>query len=328
MYISKFSNTPFLTYQKQIEFLIANNVIIDDESFALRILRSVPVYTLYDEFSLSLASSGIFRNGIRLESLFDLYVLSNELSSVLLKNILIAERSFKARFSYMISEKYGISTDIDDTKCINTHDYLFRGHYSNPRHMRTNILKKIKEEVLAHPNEDLRQCLSHKVPIPPWVLIDNIPLGLTINWYTLLKPEDKSEIIRDYWHNTTFSESTLKELFKISLKILKYYRNAFAHGSKVIGVKGASELSLQHARILSSDNLPENYGSSDHKNGLFPLILVLNNMLEKEFSITMIRELESLFERFSKEKRVFSKRELFKLYSLPDDATSYLKCYW
>ncbi len=206
---------PFKTYEEQISILKSRNVIINNPAFAKQVLSSLSYYTIingYKNTFLSVPGSESFSEGTTFEDLYTLHIIDTNLNSIILKYILFVERYLKTRLSYLISKEYGVYTDTDDMTNTNPTDYLFRNHYNGTG--RNNILKKIKE-VLTSPN--LNQSVAHyandKNHIPAWILVTAMPLGLTIKWYTILKPYDKQTICEQFIINNSLSIEEKKSLF-------------------------------------------------------------------------------------------------------------------
>lgn len=174
---------PFKTYDEQIEILRSRNVIINNPAFAKQVLSSLSYYKIingYKNTFLSVTGTDNFAEGTKFEELYTLHIIDTNLNSVILKYILFLEQYLKTRLSYLVSEKYGVYTDPQDLTNTNPNDYLFRDHYRNVQG-RNNILKSIKNTLTStRINASVAHYANDKNHIPAWILVTNIPFGLTL----------------------------------------------------------------------------------------------------------------------------------------------------
>lgn len=197
LFMSFIYDKPFRTYDQQIEILRSRNIIIEDVDFAKRALCNCSYYALingYKNTFLSVRGSDNFIEGTKFEHLYTLYFFDTSLNQILFKYILHIERSLKSKISYLISEIYGVYTDTQLTVSRDPVDYLHKSHYSNSNNKRSDILYKLRKCLLEPKhNASLEHYLNNKNHVPPWVLVTNIPLGLAIEWYSILKNNDKTD---------------------------------------------------------------------------------------------------------------------------------------
>ena len=112
----------FLTYDEQINFLKEKkNLEIQDEEYAKKILFKVGYFPLINGYKESYKNpvTNQFQNGTTFEDIYELYQFDNDLRSVFIKYILIAERNIKSSLAYHFCLIYG------DTQ----NDYLDICHY-------------------------------------------------------------------------------------------------------------------------------------------------------------------------------------------------------
>ena len=57
--------------------------------------------------------------------------------------------------------------------------------------------------------------MQHKNHVPAWILVTNIPFGLTIKWYDILKSEDKTIICNEFISDDSLSIEDKKEFLKM-----------------------------------------------------------------------------------------------------------------
>ena len=109
------------------------------------------------------------------------------------------------------------------------------------------MLQKLKISITSERNnESVNHYLHTKNHIPPWIMITNIPFGLAIEWYGILKEDDKTNICNQFiYPNPSASQllsQDVKEFFRKALMLLREYRNKIAHGHRIFTVNSSIEL--------------------------------------------------------------------------------------
>ena len=224
------SYSGFIDYQEQIHRLRCKGIMIPDSVDAgettLSILSTVPYRYLTNTFS---KVRPILENEvICLEQLYFIHTEFNNLHTILLKYILIIEQSLKNKLSYIISKKYGVETDCNILFNKDPGDYLSVTHYSGDK---SNRIAKIKQVIQKPYNGSSLEYYKNMQNIPPWIVLENLPLGKAINWYKILKNDDKTLVSKALFlfQPKNLLISDIKELVSKSLAILNEYRNMYAH---------------------------------------------------------------------------------------------------
>lgn len=198
---------PFKSYDDMIELLKSRNVVIDNEEYSKKCLSEYSYYDLINGYKslYQTDSSDRFINPVPFDEFVFLHNFNLLINNIILKYILIVEKSFKFKLAYLISKKYGVQTDIGDNSNTDTADYLCRNNYKKNRY-RNNILKRIKDEVNKNKsNLSVSHYLNNHNHLPSWILISAIPLGLSIKWYDILKNDDKTIICNEFIESDTLS---------------------------------------------------------------------------------------------------------------------------
>ena len=89
----------FLTYEQQIRYLTSEkNLNIQDVNSAKQILFKIGYFPLINGYKQLFKNpvTQKFKDGTSLKNLYELYSFDNELRTIFLKNILIAERTIKS----------------------------------------------------------------------------------------------------------------------------------------------------------------------------------------------------------------------------------------
>ena len=306
-----------------IDVLKSRNIIIEDKHFAEEALKNFSYYGLingYKNTFLQKPDSDDFRDGTRFEELYTLHIIDTSLNSILFKYILYLERALKSRISYRVSEKYGVYTDYHDLHCLNPNDYLYLRHYSNGTGRRLNILKSLKECITQTRNNPmLLHYLNDKNHIPAWILTTNISYGLTIEWYSILKSEDKTIICDSFISPGLITEEQTKEFVKKALALTKEYRNKIAHGNRTFSILNLPQLPRQQLlsltyNAISEDEYNTKMGQNDTLAILFSIIILLSDPYVVANFITDLKIVLSPYENTS-----FNGSSVFKLLGFPNN---------
>lgn len=311
---------PFKTYDELIKLLRSRNVIINDDEYAKRCLSEYSYYDLINgyKYLYPMDNNEVFLNPVPFSELVFLHRFTLSWNNVILKYILVVEKSFKFKLAYLISEKHGVQTDIYDSTNTDSNDYLCRDYYKKNKY-RNNILKRIKEEVRDNKsNLSVSHYLYHHNHLPCWILISAIPLGLAIKWYDILCENDKTEICNQFITSDTLSVEEKKEFLKIGLKILKEYRNKIAHGHKIFNNAITDVLPKKQVLELSNGMLTKrDYSNGLGRKDIFAVIIILSSLLEDDTRNLFIDEL--LLNIPHLDFVLSSGKSLFGMLELPDD---------
>lgn len=282
---------PFKTHDELIALMESRNIIIRDRVFTKKVLNSLSYYTIvngYKNSFLSVPGSDAFINGTTFEDLYTLHIIDTSLNSIILKNILFVERYLKTRISYLVSQRYGVYTDTSDMTNTNLDDYLCRNNYGKNARGRNNILKSIKGSLLSDRiNTSVAHYANEKNHIPPWILVTNISLGMTLKWYSILKPEDKDTICNQFLSSTPLTLAEKKEFLTASLNLLRDFRNQIAHGNRTFSMHNLTVLPKKSLLELSFQtvNVAE-YNSGFGKNDMFAVILICFILIDDRYLLS------------------------------------------
>lgn len=324
---------PFKTYDELIEIMQNRNIDVNDYDFAKSVLSDISYYTLingYKNTFLALDNSELFVPGTKFEELYTIHLIDSSLCSILLKYILYVERSLKSKISYIVSANFGVYTDIYIKHDSDPNDYLYLKNYSNSNGKRKDILRKIREcGVESRNNLSLNHYKHNKNHIPAWILIGNVPFGLAIQWYGILRKDAKDYVCEKLLRFTPISLEAKKELLQKSLHILKDYRNSMAHGSKTFTQITSAELpriALMNACSVLVKN--DEYLSGRGKNDLFSVIIILCLLINDRYiHSNMLIDLESLFHPYIESNTCFCGKSVLKIFGFPEDIFNRLENY-
>lgn len=316
---------PFKTYDELIEIMISRNIEVSNYDFAINALSNISYYTLingYKDTFLSLNGSDMFVPGTKFEELYTIHILDTNLSSILLKYILHIEHSLKSKISYIISKKYGVFTDVSKEYNKNKNDYLYIKNYSPSNNKRRNILQKINQcGVESRNNLSLIHYKEKKNHIPPWILIGNVPFGLAIQWYSILKNNEKTFVCEQLVRNSALSVDNKKEFLQKALSISKDYRNSMAHGIRTFSNITVNELPKIPVLSLAPSLLCEKeYLSGLGKNDLFAVVIIICVLLNDSYLADNFKnDLIFLFVPYLEKDIRFSGKTILEVFGMPDN---------
>lgn len=234
---------------------------------------------------------GTFISGMNLNLLYQIHWLDLSLSELLLKFSLETEKHLKAQLSNVI-ENYGTNYD----------DYLNYQHYKNTSN---KVLHKINKFIESDQDNYFSKAKDYYDGcIPSWYLIHHLSLGQIINWYSILRPPAKQEMIKSFFLNDVRlqlrNSEDQKQLFKSFLDYVLEVRNKSAHGNKIAGL--VLDTNLQN-RLIEQTPYSPYFGRNDSGTiisniyNFFVIVIALSDL--KSFSVNVINDLLNYFQNNS-----------------------------
>ncbi|MGL4912046.1 MAG: Abi family protein [Paraclostridium sp.] len=205
------------TYDDQIGILKSRGLIIENEEFAKSILKNIGYYKLsgfYKFFYKDIKDNTEreFKDGIKFEDIYNLYLLDKELRNLLFSIITDVEISFKANIAYVTSHKYGVEA-WKDSKVLSDEVRLF---------IRNELGKSKKNPIIKHHID------NYEGKYPIWVVMEILSFGTVSKMYQSLPVDDKKEIAKVYYnHKHQYIEQWMESITNL--------RNKCAHHERVIG---------------------------------------------------------------------------------------------
>ncbi len=230
---------PFRTFDEQLDLLKSRNLTISDDDFAKYALSTFSYYDLINGYKEHLMPNDVFIPGVTIEYLYSLFLLDKSIQSIIVKYGLIIENYFKNQFSYQLSKKYGVHHN----------NYLNSKNYNEnasgitfQRHIIGEISFLFNDSTSKNPT---KYYLINHNHIPAWILFKNISLGVAINFFKLLKTDDKVVIANALIPSTTLNIKQKVELLIRSLDGLKEFRNCAAHNLNFVNCTFPNSLPLK-----------------------------------------------------------------------------------
>lgn len=261
---------PFLTYVQQIDKLRnEKNLIIDDEDYALEMLKQIGYFKLIGGYKhlFKNKTTHKYKDNTHFEDIVRLYMFDETLRELHLKYILKAEQQLKSLISYYFCDRYGdtqtaylTKTNYNYTTAQNKRDIdrlvnMLNDNYIN----RTTDYPYINHTKTKHKN------------LPLWVLINALTFGNISKMYLLLPQGLQINISKNY---KFINEKQLGQITTVLTK----FRNACAHGERLFTYR--TNDSIPDLKIHSKLNIPKKgnqyiYG----KNDLFSVVISLRYLL-------------------------------------------------
>ena len=316
---------PFKTYDELIDLMISRNIVVSDRSFAKRALSNISYYTLvngYKNTFLSVDGSDVFVSGTKFEELYTIHIIDTSFSSIILKYILHIEHSLKSKISYIVAKNYGVYTDFSQSVATDPRDYLCLYNYGSGTGQRRNILERINECGLdTRNNLSLIHYKNNKNHVPPWILIENVPFGLAVKWYDILKGADKSYVCENMILSPSLTVEKKKEFLVKALYILKDYRNSIAHCHRTFEDITSCELPKIPLLAIASDLISEQeYLSGIGKNDLYSVIIIISVLLnDPHLMRNFLTDLLSLFQPYLESNVKFCGKSVLDVFSMPNN---------
>jgi abortive infection bacteriophage resistance protein len=325
---------PFKNYNELIDLMKSRNIIIDNEDVAIDYLSRISYYHLINGYKnlYPMDDEGNFLYEVHFIEFLYLDNFEREINALFLKYILLIEKSLKSNISYLISEKYGINTDIFNDDIQSTNDYLCRDFYAsagNAVKRRNNILRKIKKDAKRMYTRGSCLSLNHYIVnhnhLPAWILVNALTFGNMIQWFKILKPEDK-EYVCDKMINQMFINPEFKiEFISRGLDLLRSYRNGIAHGNKIFASSITGYLPQHAALDIANGRLTtDEYNTGLGKRDVYSVILTISRLLDLNNKQLFLQQTITLLEYYN--NNVYANGQtLLQMLALPENFISRLK---
>lgn len=316
---------PFKTYEELISIIQSRNIIVQDKAFAVHALENFSYYGIingYKNTFLQFPESDLFIPGTKFEELYTLHLIDSSLNNIIFKYILFLEKSLKSRISYLVSQKYGVYTDYNNQDLHNPNDYLCQKYYSNSYGNRYNILLSLKKSLSAKThNPIILHYIKSKNHIPPWILTTNLTFGLTLEWYGILRSDDKESICNTFISPGKCSASKTKEFIKKAFELTKEYRNKIAHGNRTFNIPNLPRLPREQLMAFSFNIVSQQeYNSQLCQNDTMAVLVALVIMLNDKYILNnFLLELNSLIAPYAKSNIRFNNKSIFDIFGFPSD---------
>lgn len=299
------NDKPFLTYEQQIEKLIAKGLSIHDHDSAVSLLKKHSYFALISGYKNPFKSkNGLYKPHTTLDDIYALYLFDDTLRTIIFRNILKIEKHIKSLISYSFCETYGEDQQhyLDATKY----------NYSRANQADINDLIGRLSKIASDPKDYFY--VSHQLKkhgnIPLWVMMKALTLGTVSKFYSFLPQNIQSRI------SIEFDFVTENELVRM-LDLLARVRNVCAHNERLFNYryqKGAINDTYIHQHL----QIPKTNGQySKGKRDLFAVIIVFKYLLGPDDFSLLIREIDEALKALLSSANQLQKPQMFKYMGFP-----------
>ena len=321
----KTNKHPFKTFEQQLQGLYTSGgkgLIVDDKEFALEAIKSHSYYTIVngykDLFIDESSPKEKFLEGTTFSMLYQVYWMDLTMSNLLFKYSLVVEKKLKTILSYNVAKNFSDNED----KYMNEKNYSLekqKGKYINLIKNIDDI--KVRDASCIHYTET-------EGNIPPWILSNAISFGNAFLWYSILYPQHKLDIIKDFFNRYPLKNEDTLDFFKTLLKQVYKFRNLSAHGNRTfhfsledekISIRMLKSLGVIEIFEISENNyIPTNNLFSV----MFSILFLINDIYVAQ---NFIVDLNSFLVTYSQEQFTFPNADVFKLFDLPRNTVDRLQ---
>lgn len=257
------------TYEEQLLKLKERGCIIENEDFAMDILKNVNYYRLSAYFIPFKKDEKSYFEGTTFENVYHIYEFDRNLRSILFSTIEEIEILLRTRISYYFSHKYGALGYLDPNNF-------------NPKHDVDNFDKHCSDMIEQNKSKPFVQhhIKEYDSKFPLWVLVELMSLGELSFFYSDMLSADRKAIARETFD--TYENNVVSWLL-----CLTNLRNCCAHYSR-----------LYYTRFSAQPRTPNGFPQLGKK--LYDYILVVKFLYpnEAKWNSGFYAELCKLFEQY------------------------------
>jgi abortive infection bacteriophage resistance protein len=206
---------PFLTYEQQLDQLIARGLLVADKAAGIRTLRAIGYYRL-SAYALPFQRiKDKFNDGVRLEDILDLYYFDHDLRFLTLDVLEIVEVSMRTAIAHHLGREYG---PFGYTEAVN---FAHGFHHSQWLAGVEEEIGRSSETFVHH----YRAKYSDSPHFPIWIACEILSFGALSRLYSGLKFHDQKKIAQQF--------SIPAPVLHSWLHCLTYVRNLCAHHARL-----------------------------------------------------------------------------------------------
>lgn len=295
------SSKIFLTYENQIKKLKEKNLIIEDEEYAVTMLKKLSYFNLINGYKKPFKEDdGNYKDGTKFEDIISLYQFDDKLRNIFLNNILIVEIHMKSLISYHFCDKYG------DCQC----EYLKTANYNNQEKYKLQVEELVEKlnKILENPGKVryIKHQQTKYSNVPLWVLVKALTFGNLSKLYSSQQDNIKSQIAKEI---PIIRENQIEAM----LDILTRYRNVCAHNERLFDFK-------YKRKKVRSTNIHKYYDINNNKyleTNLFDVVIFLKYLLTDEDFNKFIGEIGQAINELVLNTNQIEQPQLLKLMGFP-----------
>ncbi|MGO5435757.1 Abi family protein [Enterococcus cecorum] len=317
---------PYKTFDEQIDYLEKEKkLIINNKEFAKEALMSISYYSLIngykDLFLKKDIAKEIFNDGTTFEMLYQIHWIDLSMSNLLFKYTLFVEKKLKINVADIIAKNYSIQEDY----------YLDKRNYSSSKGKRGKYLD-VCDAIEKAKQKDISAMhyVKKEQNVPPWIAAKAISFGSMVNWYSILKDEDKKNVVNNLFK--FLSNFKKEDKFDFAIRVIGQvyeYRNISAHGNRnyLIQLPEKTKLLVSHSRMLNFDSeMVRSNNKGYYDCNLFSVMVSIILIINDNYVITnFISDIHSFLSQFDRPQYNFVGKSIYDLFDLPKDTVNRLK---
>lgn len=260
-----------ISIENQVKNLIDLGLLVEDKSYAKKILGRISYYRLIKAYSITLKKDGRYISGISFEDIVSLYKFDRELRQLIFEIIEHIEVSLRAVITNYFSLKYG-NFGYKDLSNVGKYKNRYKEALNDleretKRNRRSPFIKNFKDNYEGG-------------EIPLYAVIEVASFGTLSKMYKNMKNEDKSKIAKVFHTDYHYFESWIENF--------AYIRNICAHYGRLYGAK------LTKSPKLYKEYLKNNISN----NTIFATLVNLKIVSEEENYKNFYHDLIALIARY------------------------------
>lgn len=320
----KHKDIEFSSYSKMIQKLHDKGMIIDDVPLAIELIKARGYYNLVNRYKAEFykPNSKEFKSNTHLIDLFYYHRIEDDLRNILFKFTINFEQRFKEALSFSLAQNLGLKTE----------DYLDPMKFRNKEKAKS-ITKFILNNIDKCMDNPTYYYKKEYGQIPPWIALSNLTLGQSRMLFSIFpygmskyvasellpihdmfaeyhEPQPQYFIVEgwgdprvlkaksdeDFYKAIENATNELIEFFRNMLSIINDFRNAFAHGNRVIAFHSRQSLNYKTLKVFVNEKAVsqnEFFNQNIGKNDLFACLISLILTMDKFDARYLIGQLET-----------------------------------
>jgi abortive infection bacteriophage resistance protein len=178
---------PFLSYDEQINRLLAHGCKVEDKFFAQTVLSQVNYYRFSAYFLPFKGQNGNYKLETSFMSVYRIYEFDRKLRSIIFSAVARIEVFLRTQFAYYHAEQYGPLGYIDNTT------FRVKGH----DHAR--FMQKVNDEVRHNAKVPFVQhhIQNYNGQFPIWVIMELFTFGMLSRFYADMYTRDQKSLAKN-----------------------------------------------------------------------------------------------------------------------------------
>ena len=238
--------------------------------------------------------------------MYAIYKFDRDLKGLIFDYINIIENNVKSYVAYAFSDAYGNA------------DYIKRENF-RPERRYDKEFEELKLQInsnldrnFLNPKSDVKLYLDQNKSLPLWVLVKVFTFGNIVNFFKLMKIEDKQEVAQGF----NISPYSLEDY----LRMLNIVRNICAHGDILFNLRLNFKIKLRdcdYHKKLGIKKVNNSYECG--MNDLFAIMIILKRLMQPEEFDEMFIKIERLLCNLKNKLDDLSYENLLRLMGFPEN---------